>query len=70
MKKARPPASGETSGAQGNLATGGGGVACFGTMLSFDGIHLRYGHQLLFDDISAAVGSRERIGLAGRNGSG
>ncbi|MDR3228580.1 MAG: ABC-F family ATP-binding cassette domain-containing protein [Puniceicoccales bacterium] len=39
-------------------------------MLELDGICLRYGHQLLFDDISAVVGPHDRIGLTGLNGSG
>jgi ATP-binding cassette subfamily F protein 3 len=39
-------------------------------MLELDGIHLRYGHQLLFDDVSAVIGGHERIGLVGLNGSG
>ena len=39
-------------------------------MLELDGIHLRFGHQLLFDDATAVVGPHDRIGLAGLNGSG
>ncbi|MDR1498500.1 MAG: ABC-F family ATP-binding cassette domain-containing protein [Puniceicoccales bacterium] len=39
-------------------------------MLELNGISLRFGHQLLFDDVSVAVGPSERVGLAGLNGSG
>ena len=39
-------------------------------MLELDGIQLRYGHQLLFDDVSTVIGGHERIGLVGLNGSG
>jgi ATP-binding cassette subfamily F protein 3 len=39
-------------------------------MLELDDIHLRYGHQLLFDEVSAVVGPRDRVALVGLNGSG
>ncbi|MDR2863886.1 MAG: ABC-F family ATP-binding cassette domain-containing protein [Puniceicoccales bacterium] len=39
-------------------------------MLEIDGVHLQYGHQLLFDDISLVVGPHDRAGLVGLNGTG
>ncbi|MDR0535788.1 MAG: ABC-F family ATP-binding cassette domain-containing protein [Puniceicoccales bacterium] len=39
-------------------------------MLELNGICLRYGHQLLFEDVIATIGAHDHIGLAGLNGSG
>ncbi len=39
-------------------------------MLELDGIHLQYGPQLIFDHVSAIIGSHDRIGLVGLNGTG
>ena len=39
-------------------------------MIDINSISLRYGSQVLFDRVSAHVSTRDRIGLAGRNGAG
>ncbi len=39
-------------------------------MISIDNLSLRYGERLLFDEICANIGPRDRIGLVGSNGAG
>ncbi len=39
-------------------------------MLSLDSISLSYGEKVLFDDASARVNARDRVGLVGSNGAG
>ncbi len=39
-------------------------------MLTIDGLIYRIGGRLLFDEASAQIGPRRRIGLVGRNGAG
>ena len=39
-------------------------------MISVTNLSLSYGNQVIFDDISFNISSKERIGLVGRNGSG
>ena len=39
-------------------------------MISLEEISLSYGDQVIFDGVSANIGSRDRIGLVGANGSG
>jgi ATP-binding cassette subfamily F protein 3 len=39
-------------------------------MLELEGIHLRYGHQVLFDGVGAVIGPHDRAGLVGLNGTG
>ncbi len=39
-------------------------------MLALEGISLRFGEKALFEEISARIGARDRIGLVGANGAG
>ncbi len=39
-------------------------------MIKVNGLTKSYGEQTLFDDVSFSLGSRERVGLVGRNGHG
>lgn len=39
-------------------------------MIEINNLSLRYGPQIVFDDLSVHVSTRDRIGLAGRNGAG
>ena len=39
-------------------------------MIHINGLNKSYGSQVLFQDVSLAIGDREKIGLVGRNGSG
>ncbi len=39
-------------------------------MINIQQIQLRYGHKIIFDEVSATIESRDRIGLVGSNGSG
>lgn len=39
-------------------------------MISVDNLHKGFGGQILFDRVSFKIGSRERVGLVGRNGHG
>lgn len=40
------------------------------SMIALDSISLRYGHKILYNEISGYIGSRDRIALVGSNGAG
>ncbi|MFN7118608.1 MAG: ATP-binding cassette domain-containing protein, partial [Saprospiraceae bacterium] len=39
-------------------------------MITAANIYLQYGGRILFDQINVVIGSRDRVGLVGRNGAG
>ncbi len=39
-------------------------------MIHINGIHLSFGEQIIFDDLSLMLGQNQKVGLLGRNGTG